>query len=155
MSGATVNLAFELTPGGLKEAQAELDRIRELFERRGAVDLGEQPAGEIVYLECRGRMSRELLETLPDRKEDALTFTELAERMSADDKGSKRKGPQVRAAYRNVKRVEKRLLETGRISDDVIQVDYESYGDEGANRYYLRPEDRTAIHELGERAADN
>lgn len=148
---ATVNLAFELTPGGLEQAQAELDRIRGLFEQRGAggAKASERVAGEILYSECQGRLSRELLKLLPDRKEDALTFAELGEKMTADDGHSKLDKTSVRAAYRNVKRVENRLGKAGEIDDQgVIQVDYDRYGAEGANHYYLRPEDRAAIDEL-------
>lgn len=47
--------------------------------------------------------------------------------------------PAIRAVHRNAKRTEKWLIEHGRISGPVIQVDSSRYDAEGGNRYYLDP----------------
>jgi len=72
--------------------------------------------------------------------------------MPKNGDGSTPSASTVRASYRNVKRVEKGLWDAGEIDREVILVDYSGYGAEGANRYYLRPEDRAAIDEFGENA---
>ncbi len=99
---ATVNLAFELTPGGLDQAQAELDRIRALLESGRTPS--ERVPGEVVYRKCQdGKLGQKLLEALPEES-DALKFEDLAERI----KGSRDKKARasLRAAHRNVKQVE-------------------------------------------------
>lgn len=147
---ATTQIVFDLTPGGLAEAQAELDRIRELFERRDA-PAGQRPAGEIVYRNCgENSRSRKVLELLPDSQDNALTFEELAAEIPMDraEPGTPGTRGSVRAAYRNVKRVESRLQKSGEIDRPVILVDDSAYAIEGANRYYLRPDDKAAIEEL-------
>lgn len=139
----TINLAFELTPGGLEEAQAELDRIRSLFEGSRPSPGGTLP-GEAVWRACQGGgLSQALLQLLPTGPEGALTFAELGEHMRTDD-GAPGTKSSIRAVYRNVKRVENRLRKAGEIDREVIRVDYR-YATEGANRYYLRPEDKAAI----------
>lgn len=140
---ATTHIAFDLTPGGLEQAQAELDRIRDLFEQRGSQPRERVP-GEVVYRNCHGHRSRRLLELLPDRKDQAKTFEELGRDIPMDN-GSPGTKASVRAAFRNVKRVENRLQQTGEIDREVILVDRNNYGIEGANRYWLSPEDKGVI----------
>ena len=145
---ATVNLGFGLTLKGLDEAQAELDRLRSLLEQRGPHP-SQRVAGAVLYANCTGR-SRELLQYLPDSEAEAMTFDEVIDNknMLANDRETRLESASLRAVYRNVKRVENRLLKTGEIDRDVVLVDSSGYGVEGANRYYLRPEDRAAIDEL-------
>lgn len=93
-----------------------------------------------------GLRSQEVLKTLPGEESDAMTPTEMAEEMEPADDGQVLRRASVRASILNIRRVEKRLREEGRIQGRLVQAEW-SDGD-GANRYYLRPEDHGVIAAL-------
>jgi len=93
-----------------------------------------------------GLRSQEVLKRLPGDDSLALTPTEIGEQMAPAEDGQLLSKGSVRASILNIRRVEKRLREEGRIEGRVVQADW-SDGD-GANRYYLRPEEHAVIAAL-------
>jgi serine/threonine protein kinase len=109
-------------------------------------DTGEAPAAVTLYesLSKEGR-SREVLSVLPGGRSNALTPAELGYLMEPDASGERLSKSSVRAAIRNVMRIEKRLLLEEQISRRVLLVDWTSYDVDGAGRYYVDDLDREAL----------
>lgn len=103
---------------------------------------GDDTAVRVFERAGEGSRSRELLKILADESR-AMTPTQIAERMRSDD------GPvatsTVRAAIRNVSRIQKSALEQRLIQRSVLIVDGSNYATDGANRYSLLAEDCAAI----------
>lgn len=113
-----------------------------------SLESGQTPPPIAVYQQAsHGSRTRELLDILAgvDR---ALSPAEIGSRMRSEpDAGPISKGT-VRAAIRNLRRVEKGLREEHRIAREVLVVDSSAYAQEGSNRYSLRQEDKAAILRL-------
>lgn len=90
--------------------------------------------------------TREVLDVLA-ASEEALTPEEMGQRMWSEDGTLVPKGS-VRAAIRNLQRVEKNLRESGAIERDVLVIDWSNYDVDGANRYSLGPEDKAILLHL-------
>lgn len=93
-----------------------------------------------------GLRSQEILRTLPGDESLAMTPTEIGEQMTPADDGQLLSKGSVRASILNIRRVEKRLREEGRIEGRLVQAEWSDR--DGANRYYLRPEDLAVIAAL-------
>lgn len=81
---------------------------------------------------------------------EPLTFEELSERMAANG-GANHEVASMRAIYRNVKRREKGLIDSGVLSGPVVQSDFTDYDHDNAGRYYLEPDALSALNEYLER----
>ncbi len=93
-----------------------------------------------------GQRSQEVLRTLPGDDTQGMTPTELGEQMTPDENGHLLSKGSVRASILNLRRVEKRLREEGRIKGRLVQAEWSDA--DGANRYHLRPEDHAVIAAL-------
>ena len=86
-------------------------------------------------------LRRRFLEALTS---DPLTFAELAARMPKMD-GSKHSNASMRAIYRNIRRREITLEKRQVIQAAVVQWDFDKYDEDGAGRYYLKPDALAAL----------
>ena len=93
-----------------------------------------------------GLRSQEILKALPDDPARAMTPSDLAPLLDPDARGKQLKKGSVRAAILNIRRVEKRLKNEGRINRAVVQSKWSDA--DGANRNYVLPEDRAVIATL-------
>jgi len=94
-----------------------------------------------LYEQMAENESPRFLEALTD---EPLRFEEIAERM-AENGGTDHEIASMRAIYRNVKRREKGLIESGVLSTSVVQADFTHYDQESAGRYYLEPDALLAL----------
>lgn len=114
---------------------------------RPATDESAGHAAVLVY-ERTGvdSRTRELLDVLA-ASDSALTPEEIGRRMWSPD-GTPVPKASVRAAIRNLQRVEKGLREDGAIGRAVLVIDWSNYDVDGANRYSLAAPDKAAILRL-------
>ena len=142
---ATVSIIVPLTPAGLAEARADLDRLEALIDR--AAKPPESARARRVFRRAGGPRSREILELLPAGKAAGLTPAELGREMAPWPGGSALTKASVRAAIRNVQRAEVHLLAEGLIDRRIVKIDFSDYDREGAGRYYVEREDRRILDE--------
>jgi hypothetical protein len=100
-----------------------------------------------LYEQMAENESPRFLEALTN---EPLTFEELSEKMAANG-GANHEVASMRAIYRNVKRREKGLIESGVLSGPVVQSDFTGYDHENAGRYYLEPDALSTLDEYLER----
>lgn len=107
------------------------------------------PANAVYSRTGEWSWTRELLVVLAlaDRP---LTPEEISPMMSRQDDGTLYPKASIRACIRNVQRVEKNLQSEGVIDRGVLIVDWSGYDVDGANRYSLAANDKTAIRSLAE-----
>jgi hypothetical protein len=112
-----------------------------------AADASQDDAAVRVYYRTgEDTRTREVLDILA-ASDEALTPEEMGQRMWSED-GRPVPKSSVRAAIRNLQRVEKNLRESGSLDRDVLVIDWSKYDADGANRYSLRPEDKATILRL-------
>ena len=150
-------LPVELSPEGIARARRELDRTETILSgARGVAGTD----GETVHM-GRGAGSAqppdvvtvyEHARTVPNSRtpsllelfarEDPLTPEEIGIELGNGQPLTKAQG---RAIVRNLSRMQKHLLERGRISRPVLSKHFGEYDREGAGRYGLSVEDRAIL----------
>ena len=95
-----------------------------------------------------GGRTQDLLKALPRDDEHPLTFAELGELMRPWDDGDHLSAAQVRACYRNEKRIERWLKKHGVISEDRVIIRKVQDDAEGVGRYYVSGPDHDLIKSL-------
>jgi hypothetical protein len=153
MATAEGHIRFPLTPGGVRDARHELDRVERALGG-GANRKPTQPRvpaagasrGRILFDHLGGRSrGRELLRVLPEGKDNGLTPEELSARMAPGPNGGQLKKSSVRAVIRNAWRGAEHLQRVGRLDSRVVQRTFDRYETDGAARYYLEPGDSDGI----------
>jgi hypothetical protein len=143
---STLQITVPLTPAGIAEARADVDRAAELLRQSGKVVAFAKHPARRIFRRAAGRRSREILDLLPVGKEAAMTPQELARKMSPDARGNRLSKASARAAIRNIQRCETHLLAEGLSDRRVVQIDWSRYEQEGAARYFVSAEDKRVIN---------
>ena len=144
-------LLYEETPEDLERVEDFARRRRlELTAGVGAAPQALPSAGSAAQLVwdnvSEGLRSQEVLKTLPGDESLAMTPTEIGEQMTPASDGQPLSKGSVRASILNIRRVEKRLRDERRIEGRLVLAEWSDA--DGANRYYLRPEDHAVIAAL-------
>ncbi|MFO0722847.1 MAG: hypothetical protein U1E65_03615 [Myxococcota bacterium] len=147
----TIQITEPWTPEDVDRAMRTLSRLAAPPDvapvapsKNGATDDGDGRTAAAVYQRGGGGgLSRQLLEVLPAGRDDAETPEELGRRMRPH-----RTKAEVRAAIRNVRRIEASLRKEGAVMRGVLLADSEAYEKDGASRYYVTAADRAAIDAL-------
>lgn len=149
---ATLTLTAPANANGVLDLESQVEGLKHEFGITSTTTTNTATSGEdhdAVKLHKKtpaNTRSREALEVIPGGEANAVTPEELAALMKPDQKtGKPIKKASARAALRILMIKAHKRIAAGAMRDKVVRVNFDDYDSDGAGRYYVEKDARTAL----------